>query len=497
MHAAQIVQGLRWTTLATAVNVAAQLAFVAVLARLLEPSVFGLVLMANVSLRFAGFFAQMGTTQLLIQRPHIDARLTGAALCLSVGLSALLYAGIALAAPLFASSFRAEALVPVLWVYGATLVLGGLGGPPMALLRRTGRFQALSAVEVSSYVVGYGVTGIACAWAGLGVWSLVFATLAQQGLVAVLALALTRYPVAWPPERAALREVWRAGSQYSLIGLLEFLWSNLESMLLGRWAGAATLGLFSRAQMLASLPVEQAMGAVHKVLFPALAAMQSAPARLADGFLALLLASAGLSAVLSAGVAAAAPDVVALLLGPRWAEAAPLLAVLCLSIPALFSYVACGVVLDSLAALRPKLVLQAALLAVKLVLVAALWQHSLVAVAWAVVLAEFLRLAFGLRLLTRLLPLSAGVLGRVLALAAAAGAVVYAAVALAAWAGAALQWPLLARLLLDSVVGLALCALLAAAAVRLGASFPPLQRFEVLRQWRQRLLRWSSRLPAP
>jgi lipopolysaccharide exporter len=497
MQAAQIFHGLRWTTLATLVNVVAQFAFVAVLARLLEPAVFGLVLMANVSLRFAGFFAQMGTTQTLIQRPQLDRRFTSAALAVSVGVSALLYGVIALAAPLFAAYFRSELLAPVLWWYGATLVLGGLGGPPMALLRRMGRFRALSLIEVGSYLLGYGVTGIGCAWAGLGVWSLVYATLAQQGLVAVLSLSFARYPIRWPPERAALAEVWRSGSQYSLIGLLEFVWSNLESMLLGRWAGATVLGIFNRAHMLANLPVEQAMGAVHKVLFPALSSMQQDRARLADGFLVLLLASAGISVVVSAGVSAAAADVVALLLGPRWVEAGPLLAVLCVAIPALFSYVACGVTLDSLAALRPKLLLQAGLLAVKLVLVITLWQHSVLAVAWAVVLAEYLRLALGLSLLRQLLPLNAALLWRMAAWAAAAGATVHAAVAVAAWVGAALALPLVARLLLDTLAGLLLCALWSAAAARRGAHFPPLQRFELLRRWRNRWLAWTLRLPAP
>jgi lipopolysaccharide exporter len=495
MRIDQILGGLRWTTLATGVNVLAQLGFMAVLARLLEPAAFGLMVMAHVVLRFASFFAQMGTTQTLIQRPTIDRAFTSAALAVSAGVSLLLYAAIAAAAPLFAGYFRSAELVPLLWMFGLSLPLSGLAGPPVALLRRQGRFRAVSLAEVGSYVLGYGVTGIACALAGLGVWSLVYATLAQQALMLLLAFGLARYPLAWPLQRDALRAVLGAGSQYSLIGFLEFLWANVESLLVGRLAGAAALGVMNRAQMLANLPVEQAMGAVFKVLFPALSSMQADRARMADGVLVMLLATGAISVVLSAALAGAAPDVVALLLGPRWGEAVPLLATLALGVPAMFLYAACGTTLDSLAALRAKLLLQSGLLPVKLVLVLLAWRWQLQGVAWAMVIAEYLRLVLGLGLLARLLPLSRAALARLLAGLLLAGLAVFAAVWSAAHATAAAGWPLAARLAAEAAAAAAVAMAAALLALHQGAGYGPLQRFEALRRWHQQALRLARMEP--
>ncbi len=489
MNARQILTGLGWSAAATVLNAACQLVFLAVLARLLDPGAFGLMAMAAIALRFASFFAQLGLVQALIQRPQLDAQDTSAAALLALAVGAALYAAMLLAAPLFAAGFRAPELVALIDVLGLSLLLGALGGLPLALLRRQARFRRVNLIEVASYVLGYGAVGIACASRGLGVWSLVAATLAQQALLAALGLAAVRYPLTWPVPRAAFARLWHYGARQSLIGFLEFLTANVESLFIGRTMGQGALGLFNRAIVLTSLPVEQGVTAVNKVLFPALAGMQGDRARLADGFQMLLLAVGLLGTGLACGMAAAASDVVALLLGPRWSDAAPIVAVAALAVPPMFMFVACGVTLDSLAALDPKLRLQAAVLVLKVALVVALARWGLVGVAWAVVIAETARMLLGIRLLARLLPVRAAALWGLLALLAAIGAAVWASVAATASIAATAALPLPLRVLLEALAG---STMLAAALLLLLRRFPaygPLQRFDVLRRWHGRVLR--------
>lgn len=493
MKARQLIDGLRWTALGTVVTVIAQFGFAAVLARLVEPAAFGLLLMANVVLRFASFFAQMGTTQSLIQRPALDAAFSTAALCVSLSISSMLYLVISVSVPLFAWYFKNDQLNAVVWILGLTLVIGGASGPAVALLRRAGRFKALSLMEVVSYILGYGCTGVACAWAGMGVWSLVVATLAQQTIMAALAFWHVRYPLAWPLQRAAVRQVLGSGSQYSTIGFLEFIWSNMEGLAAGRYLGAAPLGVLNRAQMLANLPVEQGMNAVHKVLFPALSAMQGDRQRVSDGFLVLLLASGLLSVVVSAGVSAAAVDIVALLLGPRWGDAVPVLAILAAGVPALFVYAACGTTLESLAALRAKLSLQLTLMPLKAALLWLLWSRGLPGVALAAVVAEYVRTACGLVVIGRVLPLAPGLVPRLMAVLLMLGLWVYAAVSAGGQVAALLPWPLAGRLLLQAATGGVAVLLAAAMLVRWGGSFPPLRRFDALRRWHNNAYRFFFR----
>jgi lipopolysaccharide exporter len=489
MNAQQVLAGLGWSATATVVSAAGQLVFMAVLARVLDPAAFGLMAMGMVAMRFAGVFSQMGFAQALIQRPQLQAQDTTAALLMALATGGVLYGVLLLAAPAFGAAFRTPELPLLISVLGLSLLLGTLGSLPLALLRRQARFKRVSGIEVVAFLFGYGAVGIACALQGMGVWSLVAATLSQQSLLLLLGFLSVRYPLSWPVPRAAFARLWSYGARYSLVGMLEFLYSNVESIFIGRSLGKVELGLFNRAVTLTSLPVELGVSAVNKVLFPALSGMQQDHRRMVDGFQMLLLSIGLFSTAVACGIAAAAPDVVALLLGAKWQGIAPLVAVLAFAVPPAFMYVACGVTLDSLAALRPKLRLQALMLALKIALVLWLAPWGLVGIACAVVLAEVARLALGMHLVTRLLGIDAAALWRQLALFVATGLVVWVVVGVTAAVSLAAGLPLPARVLLEAATA---AAALGGIVVWLLARFPayaPLQRFDAVSRWHGRLLR--------
>lgn len=494
MRGKQVLSGLTWSTVATVLNLLAQLVFMAVLARTLEPAAFGMVAMAALAARFASYFAQMGGAQTLTQATELHSGIATAALVTAGGVSLLLWAALAACAPLFAAYFQAPELKQLIPVFGLTLPLSAIGALPMALLRRQARFGMASSIDVVAYVFGYGLTGVALAATGFGVWSLVAAALTQQGVATLLGFILSQYPLTRGVPREAWRQVLGKGSRYSLIGFLEFLWANVEALLIGRAYGQATLGLFNRAQMLCNMPVEHAVNTVNKVVFPAFSAMQADRARLADGLL-LMLAAIGLTSVaLAAGIAGASADIVALLLGSRWAQAAPLLQALAAAVPAMFMYTACGITMDSLAALDGKLRLQGGLLLLKVVVLTGAAQAGLMTVLWSLVGLEWLRLVLGLRLLGRLLCLPASTLWQGAGWIALTGLAMFAAVAASSHATLALGWMLPARLLADAVAGTAVIGAIAWLGVRRGLHFAPLQRFEPLRV---RALRLQQRLTRP
>ncbi len=501
----RVTTGLAFTTLATGVHAVLQLVVIAVLARALPPAAFGLLALALLATRLVGSFAHWGMAQALVQRTELSAAHTTAAALLAGGASVALALVVVAAAPLFALALAAPELTELLRAMALILPLSALASLPLALLRRAARHGLASGIEVASYGLGYGGVGIAAAAAGWGVWALVAASLAHQAMLLILAASLARYPLAWPLPATACRELMARGSGYSLIGFLEFLWSNLESLLIGRAMGAAVLGLFNRAQTLANLPVEQAVNAAGKVLFPAMAGWQRDRARLLEGFWLMLLGSGVVSMALAAGLAAAAPDVVALLLGPAWLQAVAPLAVLAWGVPASSVYVACGITLDGLGALRAKLQWQAGLLLLKAaalvaVLVAvgaagalgaadagpsqalgvnavlsAAASSGLLALAAVVVIAEWLRALAGLRLVRHALDLSPAPLWQALLALLALGAAVYGAVWAAHLGSLGLAWPLLWRVVAETAAGAAALVAALALAWWLMPGFTPLQ----------------------
>jgi lipopolysaccharide exporter len=206
----------------------------------------------------------------------------------------------------------------------------------------------------------------------------------------VLAYSLTRHPLT-PSWRRAQATHWRYGARHTAISFSEFVSANLATVLIGRLLGEQALGLYNRAQVLAYQPVEKAAGIITRVLFPVVAALQRDPAKVGQiyilgfGFIGVWAGAVSLS------LYAAAPDVVALLLGPQWSDAVPVVRLLSLAVPAIFISNISGVLCDAMDFLQFKLRLQLAGMTVILALMLILSPLGVAGIVGGLVIGEWIR----------------------------------------------------------------------------------------------------------
>ena len=69
---AHAASGLSWSSLSTVALVVANLVYTATVSRLLEPTAFGLMAMANLVVLFALYFVRMGLASALVQKPELS-----------------------------------------------------------------------------------------------------------------------------------------------------------------------------------------------------------------------------------------------------------------------------------------------------------------------------------------------------------------------------------------------------------------------------------------
>jgi lipopolysaccharide exporter len=349
--------GLQWSYIGSAVAAVLQLGMAAVMARLLTPAAFGLVALAGLFLRFVDHFAKAGISQALIQKPRLSTFDIRAAFTLSVGLSSTFALIVLLAAPLAGDLAQDPDLVPVLQWLTLGLVMQGLGAPATALLRRDLRFKFLAQIEVGSYILGYTVVGLAMALAGAGVYALVAAMLVQMAVRAVGAYLATRHPILPTAATDSYRSIFSFGARISIIGFLEFLQANLDTLAVGRSLGAAPLGIYNRAKLIGELPGYQLTRGLAQVLFPSFSAIQSELARLRKAYISSVGGAAAIILPLNAGMAVAAPEIVLVLLGPKWVDAIPVLPWLLLASSLTLLGHFAGIVAEAQARLNAKLII--------------------------------------------------------------------------------------------------------------------------------------------
>ncbi len=116
----------------------------------------------------------------------------------------------------------------------------------------------------------------------------------------------------------------RFGGTVTLNGLIVYLATNFDKVLLGRFWGVETLGLYGRAYQLINIPNDNLNSAAGEVAFAVLSRLQNEPARLKSYFLkgySLILA---LTMPITVLCAFFSNDIILVLLGAKWANAAPL-----------------------------------------------------------------------------------------------------------------------------------------------------------------------------
>jgi lipopolysaccharide exporter len=461
--------GLQWTYLGTTVGAVLQFGMTAVLARLLTPTAFGLIALAGLFLRFVEYFAKAGITQALVQKATLTRSDIRAGFTLSAGFG-LAFAALALvAAPLAGQFARDPELIPVLRWLSLGIVLNGFGAPAVALLRRQLRFKPLALIEIGAYVVGYIVVGFTMALAGAGVYALVGAMLTQTATKAVGTYAMVRHPLLPTVQRSSLGKIFSFGARVSVVSFLEFLQSNLDTLAVGRWAGANQLGLYNRANLLADLPAYHLSSGLSKVLLPSFSAIQHEHRRLREAYLSAVGMTAAIILPLNAGMAVAAPEIILVVLGPQWTGAIQVMPWLLLASSIAMTGHFAGIVTEAQGALNGKMLI-AAVSTVTLVIFLILARDRPLSAYGAALAASALVSHLGyVGLLTRTLGTTFRVLLRpfgpaVLGAALVAGTIAGTRAGLVAWT----EVPVVIILVAEVVVG----AIALAAAFRIGPLRP-------------------------
>jgi O-antigen/teichoic acid export membrane protein len=323
----KVVQGIAWTG---AANWGCQLLGFAVyagLARLLSPSTFGLVAIAGVYVAFIQVLVTQGFGVAIIQRRQIDQEHLDSAFWIAVATAALFCGLSLLFAGQIARIFHEPRVSQVIAWLSLSILFYALSSVPTAILTRELDFRSLAIRSLLSTMAA-GVVGLAMAFAGFGVWSLV----GQQLVNAILGCFCLWWSVSWRPgflvSRRHLQDLY--GFSLSIAGndILWFFSQKSDQTLVGYRFGSVGLGPYSLSSRLVSLLYDGIISPLQSVAFPAFSQLQSEPLRFERALHKFSEMCSFVSFPVFAGIIAIAPDLVPWLFGSKWASAIPILQIL-------------------------------------------------------------------------------------------------------------------------------------------------------------------------
>ena len=288
--------------------------------------------MAMVFVGFLTLLADAGLGAAVVQATELNDHRLRSIWGVVILVNCVLFALLALAAPAIALLFAEERLVPIIRVLAVQFLIGMFAVMPGALLTRVLDFKGQSIVTLVGALVG-SLTTLSLAISGWGVWALVLGNLLAH-FVNTVALNVISPFLKFP--RCSLKGVRSMvvfGGQVTAARVLWFVYSQADVLIVGRLLGKELLGLYSVAMHLASLPNQKISSVLNQVALPAFAHSQHNSELVGRYLLRALRVLALVSFPIFWGLSSIAPEIIAVLLGTKWAAATVPLQLLPLIMP--------------------------------------------------------------------------------------------------------------------------------------------------------------------
>jgi PST family polysaccharide transporter len=300
-----------------------------VMARLIAPADYGVVAMAAPLIAFAMLFRDIGLSQATVQRRDLSLEQSSSLFWLNVAVGVVLALLTLAAAPLAKTLYTDGRVTVVVMSLAPLLVMAGATAQHTALMSRHLRFRTLALVEVAGTLIGAAI-GVMAAFHGYGYWSLILMQLANSASTMVGAWVLSPFRPARPCFAKSAIPLVRFGRNVTAFNLVNYFARNLDNVLIGAIFGPAKLAFYDRAYKLMTMPLAQINAPLARVTVALLARLQDNPERYEQAYFKSLLAVLFLTFPIGVIGFVAADEVIHLLLGPAWDEAAPIFAWLAL-----------------------------------------------------------------------------------------------------------------------------------------------------------------------
>lgn len=314
------IKGAKIAMTAQGIKLLIQILSIAALARLLEPSDFGVVAMATIFTGLLSVFKDGGLSMATIQRDHITHAQVSSLFWINASFGLALTITTIIASPLIALIHAEPRLTLICIAIGLSFTIGGISVQHEAILRRQMRFKALAVTDVTAMTTST-VAAIIAAWYGAGYWALV----AMPLLASLTQCILCWINCSWRPSGISkdteIRPLLQFGANLTGANFIGYIASNITPFFVGLLGGGHQLGLYNRANTLISIPSTQLLVPVMNVAQPALARIASDSERLRTTAISLLRKIGIASIFIAISIQIMADWIVLAFLGPNWIEA--------------------------------------------------------------------------------------------------------------------------------------------------------------------------------
>ena len=307
-----------------------QLIIQILIARILTPDDFGIIGMLAIFLAVAQSFIDSGFSNALIRkidRTEID---NSTVFYINIVIGVVFYLILFCSAPYIASFYNTPILTPVTRVISLGVFFNSLSIVQRSILTAKIDFKIQAKASLIAVVVS-GILGLYMAYEGYGVWALVWQAVVNYAINTAALWIMTKWTPIWSFSWQSFREMFEFGSKLLLSGLIDTVFKNIYTIVIGKVYTSAELGYFTKANQFAQFPSSNLTGIIQRVTYPLLCEFQDEDEKLRYLYRKYLRLSAYIIFPLMLGLVAVAYPLIVSLLTAKWEHTVILLQILCVA----------------------------------------------------------------------------------------------------------------------------------------------------------------------
>ena len=324
----KVISSLLWKIGERLSTQGTQLLVIIILARLLLPEEFGLIVIVTVFITIGGYVVDSGFAEALIQKKDADEIDFSSVFYLNLFTASILYLVFFFSAPSIAAFFNESQLTVILRVLSISLFFNAFNSVQLAVISRHMQHKKLFTSSFTAILTA-GTIGITLAILDFEIWALVTHTLVHRLLVTVILW----FTVKWRPKFIfsikKLKKLFSYGWKLLFSTVLYTFYLQLHNLLIGKIFSPSILGFYNRGMQFPNIIVDNINGSIQTVLFPALSAQQENLAKMKEMLNRLVVLSSFIIFPMMVGLAVITEPLVSFLLTDKWLPTVPLMQLFC------------------------------------------------------------------------------------------------------------------------------------------------------------------------
>ncbi|MFZ0388873.1 MAG: lipopolysaccharide biosynthesis protein [Calditrichia bacterium] len=321
-------KGVKWTGAGEVISRLFQFIVSVALARLLTPVDFGLIALALIITKLIQLIIDFGFSSTIIQRPEINKEHYNTTFVVVLFFAILIFLFLFFNSSLIASWLGNKEISGLIKYLSPVVLLSAINVVPRARLTRKLNFRRIAAAEFISTIFYGGIT-VVFAFLLRNVWCFVIGILTEQIVLGILLWIFSNYRPSFSLSFRALREMFNFSGAVFGTRLLNFANLNALNILIQKFYGSYSLGLFSLAYQIIDLPTQRIAKNIMKVMYPILSRLQTQSQEYKKLFLTVLYIMMLIILPLFIVLYLLAEPFVMIFFGEKWMAAVPFLKIVC------------------------------------------------------------------------------------------------------------------------------------------------------------------------